>query len=214
MKTRCIVVLVVVGLTASAMGDVLGNPYDGTTSRSIAQDWVHAAFPNNNVWVISDFETTVDYYLYDVSAHGETTHTGGADGEGANFDIWNGLPWDGGSVVLSAADGWEHLGSEGLLGADFGGQILPAGDYYMVFQGVRDFLMTGGMSLVYHTWAGDEDDWHWNPGEGLGWGPYQRIQDTEGVFMDVNWQLIAQPVPEPASLLLLTIGAGVLLRRR
>lgn len=210
---KCVVVLVVVGLTASAMGDVVGNPYDGTTSRSIAQDWVHPAFPANNVWVISDFETTVDYYLSDVSAHGETTHAGGADGTGANFDVWDGLPWDGGSVVLSATNGWDHLGSEGLLGADFGGQILPAGDYYMVFQGVRNF-MGGGMSLVLHTWTGNEDDYHWNPDEGLGWGPHQQVQDSEGVFFDVNWQLNALPVPEPTSLLLLAIGAGALLRRR
>jgi len=197
------------------MADVLGNPYDGIeTTVSVAQDFVYPGTEGLDCWVVSDFETTVDYYLYDVMSEGRTTHAQGADGEGANYDVWNGLPWEGGSVVLSASDGYETLGSAGTMGADFGGQILPAGSYYMVFQAVRDFLMTGGNSLVYHTYTGNEDDWEWNPLEGQGWGSdHRRVQTSEPAYMDVNWVLNATPVPEPASLVLLALG-GLLLRRR
>jgi len=206
--------LVAVGLAGSAFGEILGNPADGTASRSLAQDWVHPAFAAQNTWVVSDFETAVDYYLYDVTAVGQTTHLQGVDGDGANFNIWDGLPWERGNIVLSAANGWEHFGSEGLMGADFLGQVLPAGDYYLVYQAVRDFLNTGGQSLVMQTWTGEENDWQWNPLQGQGWGPYRRVQDTGGVYMDVNWQLHAEPVPEPGVLALVALGGLVALRRR
>lgn len=213
MSMKCIVVLAVAGLTAAATGGVIGNPADGTTATSLAQDWVHPAFAAQKTWVISDFETAVDNYLYEVVTSGRTTHMQGRDGDGAVFEVWNGLPWEGGSAVLSAANGYETLGSLGTCGADFQGQLLPAGSYYLVYQAVRDFLNTGGMSLVYQTNTGNEDDWQWNPGLGQGWGEYRRVQTAEGVYMDVNWQLTVEPVPEPGALALVAV-AGLLLSRR
>jgi len=209
------VFLMVVSLTLPALADVLGNPDDGIgTNGSLAQDFVYPGTEGLTTWVVSDFETTVDYYLYDVVSAGRTTHTQGVDGDGANFDVWDGLPWDGGSIVLSASDGYESFGSEGIMGADFGGQLLPAGDYYLVYQAVRDFLMTGGLSVVYHTTLGNNNDWEWNPGLGQGWGSDHREVQFEGAYLDVNWQLTVIPVPEPAGVVLLALGAALLGRRR
>jgi hypothetical protein len=210
---RFVVFLAVASLAVPAIADMLGNPYDGTTTTgSIAQDFGPYMPDTYDIWVVSEFETTVDYFLYDVVSQGRTTHLQGADGEGANFDIYDDVPWDGGSIVLSATGGYETLGSANTIGADFGGQVLPAGSYYLVFQGVRDFLMTGGNSVIYHTTLGDFDDWQWNPGGAHGFVS-QPITDPDDNPMDVNWQLAADPVPEPASLMLLVLG-GLLVRRR
>ena len=157
---KAVMFLLIVSLTMPALADVLGSPYDGAeTSISLAQDFVWPGTEALDTFVVSDFQTTVDYYLYDVVSQGRTTHSGGVDGDGANFDIYNGLPWDGGTVVLSAVDGYESFGSAGLMGADFEGQLLSAGSYYIVFQAVRDFILTGGNSLVYRTTTGNDNDW-------------------------------------------------------
>jgi len=211
MKRVCIVFALAICVAIPALGDMLGNPTDGSTTVSLAQDWVHPATVLQNTWVLSDFVTSVDYYLHDVVSAGRATAA--RDGDGANFDVWDGLPWEGGSVVMSASGGYDALDSSGTIGADFQGQLLPAGSYYIAFQSVRDFLNTGGNSLIFHTLTGNEDDWQWNPGEGQGFGPYRPVQTTEGEFRDVNWQLNAEPVPEPACVLLLCT-AGCLLRRR
>ena len=207
--------LMMASLTLPALADVLGGPHDGVeTSVSLAQDFVWPGTEALDTFVVSDLQTTVDYYLYDVVSLGRTTHSGGVDGDGANFDIYDGLPWEGGSIVLSAIDGYESFGSAGIMGADFDGQLLPAGDYYIVFQAVRDFLMTGGNSLVYRTTAGNNNDWEWNPELGQNWGSDHRPVESAGTYLDVNWELTATPVPEPMGLILLAIGAGLVTRRR
>lgn len=200
---------------ASARGDVLGNAYDGQqTTGSLAQDFVFAGTDPLDSWVVSNFRTLVDYELFDIYSLGWTTNANNEDGEGANFDIWDGLPWeDGSGIVMSASDGYCTLGSNGTLGADFGGQLLPAGDYYMVFQSVYNFLDPGGLAIVFHTSIGDANDWEWNPGLGQGWGSaFREVVDGDSNPIDVNWQLNATPIPAPASLVLLM--AGLALRRR
>ena len=216
MRKMWIAALAVGALAASAQGDVLGNAYDGIeTTSSIAQDFVYPGLEHLNTWVVSDFQTSIDYYLYDVFSEGKTTNVNNEDGEGANYDIWNGLPWeDGSSIVMSAGNGYCTLGSANTMGADFGGQLLAAGDYYMVFQAVYNFMDPGGLALVYHTYTGNEDDWEWNPGLGQNWGTdHQLIFTNEPAPMDVNWLLTATPVPAPASFILLVAG-GLARRRR
>lgn len=180
MRNLCIAALVAGGLTASMLGDVIGNPYDGIeTTGSLAQDFVFPGTDPLDTWVVSDFQTAVDYHLFEVWSEGWTTDLNNNDGEGATYDIWNGLPWEDGSIVMSAGDGYCALGSANTMGADFGGQFLPAGDYYMVFQAVYDFVLTGGLTLVCHTYTGNEDDWQWDPGLGQDWGAEFRAIMTD-----------------------------------
>ena len=201
-------------LVAPTLGDSLGNPYDGaTTTISLAQDFVWPGTDHLDTWVVSDFTTTQDYYLFDVESYGRATNTNYIDGEGANFAVYDGFPWDGGNIVLNAADGYDALHALGKIGATFQGQMLPAGSYYLVFQAVHNFLTPGGNTLIYHTTTGNNNDWQWNPGLGQNWGGPSRAVEASGSPIDVNWQLTAQPVPEPAGLISLALAVLVTRRR-
>jgi hypothetical protein len=186
----------------------VGNPYDGTTTYGNAAQDFETPYDAYDVWVVSDFTMPLDFLCGPVIAQGFQNHDPGVDGTGANFRIYNGLPWAGGSIVMSASGGYDHMYSAGMMGADFHHQLLPAGSYYMVFQVVRTFE-TSGQAYVYQTTLGNNNDYQWNPGGGFGfiWTP---IMDSTGVNpIDVNWQF---DIPEPSSLLL--IGVALLLRRR
>lgn len=187
----------------------LGNPYDGTTTYGAAAQDFETTYDAYDIWVCSEFTTTTALNLGAVSAVGFQNDT--SDGTGANFRIYSGAPWSGGSIVLSASGGYDHLYSAGLVGADFGNQLLPAGSYYMVFQAVRAFATTG-QSYVFDTTLGNNNDRQWNPGGGFGQGTNFPIVDASSAPIDINWQLEA--TPEPASLSLLVLGGLALLRRR
>ena len=208
---RVLVLAVIASLAVPVLGDILGNPYDGAATFTLAQDFVWPGTDQLDTWVVSDFTTTQDYYLYDVWSQGWATGSGG-EGESANFDIYDAFPWDGGNLILSAADGYDHLHAENRIGANFSGQLLPAGSYYIAFQAVHNFLQPGGNTLIYHSNSGNFNDWEWNPGLGQNWGGPARQIDASGPI-DVNWQLTVEAVPEPAALTLLAF-AGLLLRRR
>jgi len=189
-----------------AVRGTLGNPYDEVQQYGSAAQDFETAYDAYDIWVVSDFTTSEDYYCETVSALGFTN--GGVDGVGANFHIYDGLPWAGGSIVMSASGGYDTLFSAGLIGADFGHQLLPAGSYYMVFQSVREFG-TSGQSYIYQTSLGNNNDYQWNPGAGFGFST-TPILDADSNPIDVNWQLVV--TPEPSSLLL--IAVALLLRRR
>lgn len=210
---RALVLVAVLAMTGAAYGDILGNTPDPLSTWGAAAQDFETAYDIYDVWVVSDFETAVDYYLNDIVVQGFENSGLGLDGHGANFDIWNGLPWGGGAIVMSASGGYDTLGSAGTFGADFTGQELAAGSYYMVFQPARDYA-TSGQSYAFVTGFGNNNDYQWNPGEGFGSGPYFEVSNDLGNPTDVNWQLNAEPVPEPATLSLLALGALVLIRRR
>jgi MYXO-CTERM domain-containing protein len=203
----------VAALTTATFGDVIGNPYDGVeTSVTLTQDFVFPAAAHLSTWAVSDFQTTEDYLLYDVVVQGRAT--GSSDGSGANFDIYDGLPWDGGAIVHSAINGYDTLHAQGAFGADFDGAFLAAGSYYIVFQVEHDFLMVGGNTLTYNTTTGDNNDYAWNPGLGQGWpDEFTAVVDGAGAPIDVNWQLTVGEVPAPSCVALLAVG-GLFARRR
>lgn len=212
MKAIMMMTLVAV-LVAPAFGDTLGNPLDATTSISLTQDFVWPGTDHLDTWFVSDFTITQDYYLYEVWSQGRATDSG--DGEGARFDIYDGFPSDCGNLILSAGDGYDHLLAEGKIGADFGGQTLPAGSCYIVFQAAHNSLSPGGNTLIYHNLTGNANDWEWNPGLGQNWsGPACEVMTPDSNPIDVNWQLNAEPVLEPSAILLIAHVGGLSLRRR
>ena len=50
-------------------------------------------------------------------------------------------------------------------------------------------------------------------GGGFGGGPF-ALQDNSGANVNLAYRINGEPVPEPASMIALTIGAVALIRRR
>ena len=90
----------------------LGNAFDGVqTDGSAAQDF-ETAYDPYDIWVVSDFTTSQAWNLDAISAVGFANTT--LDGSGANFRIYNGLPWAGGVLGQIAAQTvyWWHAAKD------------------------------------------------------------------------------------------------------
>lgn len=189
---------------------VAAVPYDGIITYGSSAQNFEAAYDAYDIQPFMDFTTSADYYLGAVTSEG--FETGGLDNPGGStFEIWSDFPWNGGSVILSA-NGTDTLFSSGTIDADFAGALLPAGTYLLSAYANRDYA-TYGQSYLYQSPLGNNNDWHWNPGEGFGSGEYWQITDEGGANTDLNFVLQGTLVPEPASLILLSL-AGLIIRRR
>jgi hypothetical protein len=199
------------GATPVEIGrDTIGVPYDGIQTYGSAAQNFAPPYDAYDIQPFMNFTTTVDYYLNETFCEGFATVA--ADGPaGAGFEVWDGLPWEDGAIVLSTT-GTDTLYSTGTIDGDFGGAELAAGSYYFSAYSNRDYA-THGQSFLYQTSLGDNNDWHWNPGGGFGMGEYWQLTDQSGNPIDLNFIIYAEVVPEPASLLLFGL-AGLLLRRR
>ncbi len=147
---------------------IIAQPWDGVTGGVGAQ--VFRDFPDlshgdvDDVVIITDRDT------------GMLVVPGIETGDmGANIDvvgeIWDGLPGAfGGRLVMSSVSGVES--ADGTLCIDFGGQFLPAGDYWITAYVVRP-LDPGGEWFWRRTneeFPNGSEHYYWNPGGAWGFG--------------------------------------------
>jgi hypothetical protein len=129
-------------------------------------------------------------------------------------EIWNGLPGSG-SIVLSASG--SEVGNNLLFA--FGGQVLPAGSYWLTAYVTRPFLTGGGQ------WFWDKsspvtgsESYFYNPGGGFGHGTSpvpgsSFLGPATNMAFSLEGDPVGTVVPEPASLTLLGLGLLEGLRR-
>lgn len=192
---------------------VASNPYDGVgTYGSTAQDF-GAGYEAYASSVFADFTTASAVQLTGFESVGFET-AGLGDGDGANAWIWDGLPWEGGSVLITSTSGTDTLFSTGTIQGVFANENLAAGSYWIQLQAVRDYA--GGYGQAYLFQQGPvqgQQDENYNPGGGFGMPDgHQGLTDAGGLPTDVNFILTG--VPEPSTLALLGFGALALIRRR
>ncbi len=142
---------------------VATNPYLGDTYGSAAQDFL-PPYDGYDIYTFSDFTTAYDFDLGTYSCEGFSNT--GVDGTLSTCEIWNGLPWAAGAIVLSAT-GTDTLQSTGTLDGDFGGATLLAGSYWITIYATRDYT-THGQSYNFQTDVVGLNDWHYNPGGAFG----------------------------------------------
>lgn len=179
----------------------------GTGDGRIAQIFTDAANAPFSAFEFDDFNTSIGYFIETLTAYGVEN---GDPGQNVDIvgEIWNALPGIfGGSIVMTSLSGSENLTTANLT-IDFGGQFLPAGNYWVTAYVVRPFD-TGDQWFwtTTDTITGNEA-YFYNPGGGFGVGtdpiPGSNIHfDGE---RDMAFTLEGSPVPEPATMLLISTG--------
>jgi hypothetical protein len=181
-------------------GELIWEQLPLGTQGFASQDF-EAAFNIYDIQCFMDFSTTQDWLLGTTFASAFNTATGnGAVTTDVNAEIWNGLPFNAGTMVAQSVPGLgvDNTGGangQGNISTDFGGECLPTGDYWYSIQIVRDFG-TGGQAFVFglQPMVGAQDV-QYNPGLGFGLcnGVWCDVQDTAGVKFDVNFTLTGKP---------------------
>lgn len=96
--------------------------------------------------------------------------------------------------------------------------IANAGTYYIGVTARVDFNTSGQVGVAATTMSGANPGGlnaiRANPGNGFGEGPTTTIRDDNGAPQNLAYRLSGQPVPEPATMVVLAGGALALLRRR
>jgi hypothetical protein len=127
-----------------------------------------------DLWIVEDFGIVTDRALTRFESYG-TVFPSPVVVNDVTVRIYDALPTTG-RIVLESIAGTGHVIAEGFnnkLAADFGGQFLAAGSYYLVWtvktQGsqIAIFWAQGGAHAVGS--GGPENAWQWNPGLGWGW---------------------------------------------
>lgn len=204
--------LVTAGLGPSATADVI---WDQTnipfTHNALSQDF-EPAYDPYDTQVLADF-TTTDMWMLETAVSVGTINNDTGPSSAVIAEIWDDLPLNGGSPILTSVSGTETiLGGGVTLEADFGGQVLAPGDYYFSIYVVRDFIPDGTM-LLWQAIGNGTPDWFYNPGGALGFGPQFSMTETGGPG-EVNFLLTGTVVPVPGMGLFVLLGAPLRSRRR
>ena len=172
MKKPLTMMLLAVFAAAPAVAEVIvEQPYDGSSEARTSQDLPD--FPDFSVYQLDDFTTDQDWLVGSLTVPGDDVGWP-PDNYDVIAEIWSDLPEDpncatSGQLVMSV-QGSEDPATY-VLTFDFGGQLLPAGSYWLRVYVVRDFGDHGSWSWYSTTPVNDSEAYYYNPGEGHGYGP-------------------------------------------
>mgnify|MGYP000271128058 CR=1 FL=1 len=94
--------------------------------------------------------------------------------------------------------------------------VIPnAGTYWVALMAEVDFGTSGQFGIMQSTGGtpGGANAWQANPGGGFGQGTSFQIM-LGGAPQNLAYRMTSQPVPEPATMAALGLGAAALIRRR
>jgi len=190
----CFVILFVVG--ALPADTIVNQPYDGTSPGRWAQEF--SDWSELSIWEFDDIHTVQDWAVETFTVYG--IDFGPPDlVEEINGEIWDALPGSfGGNVVIASVDGTYN--GDGTLTISFGGQQLPAGDYWITGWITR---VSAGFNADYFwlatTPVTDSEHYVWNPG-GMFWDPdpLPGSQGYGGDPLDLAFTLEGTPTAECA----------------
>ena len=172
MKKPFTMMLLAMFAAAPTVADVIvEQPYDGSSEARASQDiW---DYPDFSLYQLDDFTTAQDWLV-------ETLTAPGTDAGDPFFnidvvgEIWTDLPEDPncgttGQLVMSG-HGTED-DDTATLTIDFGGQLLPAGSYWLRTYVVRDFGDHALWKWYSTTPVSGSEAYYYNPGGMHGYGP-------------------------------------------
>jgi hypothetical protein len=217
MRTLCVGFAAIALVASVAVADVIvDQPYDGSSGGYVAQ--VFPDFTAFSTFQFDDFSTSDAYYVSRLFVPG--SESGDTDeNEAVIGEIWNGLPDEGGTLIMSGAG--SQIGED--LEIDFAGQELAAGNYWITAYVQRQFLGdSDGDGQIGGQWywnstqpVNGSQSQFYNPGGGFGVGTDSIDGELLfGVAADMAFTLEGRLVPEPSSIALLATGLLCLVRRR
>jgi hypothetical protein len=186
---------------SSAHADVIVDQPFNTNTSVLSQDSTDS--PDVSNFAFDDFTTAIAFNLTTLTVFGDgepVFNTTGVIGQ-----IWSDLPGSfGGSSILSVSG--TPVGED--LVFDFGGQLLPAGSYWLTAYLERSGSLAPWLWGTHLPVSGSEL-YFYSPGGGFSWGtdpvPIGSIPDSFGSF-DAAFRLEGEPVPEPATFVLVALG--------
>lgn len=142
--------------------------------------------PNDarDLWIIEDFGISTDTALGRFETVG-TVFPSPMSVTDVNVRIYDAMPPDG-NLIMTSTPGHGTVNAAGVFSTDFGGQLLPAGSYFIVWD-----ASTVGTQIVViwaqggaHAVGGGLPDnaWLWNPNGGWGYPNNLKMvpQDLNG----------------------------------
>src|ERR1051325_956568 len=149
--------------------------------------------PNDarDLWIIEDFGIASDVSLTRFESYG-TIYPTPLTLIDATVRVYDAMPPNG-NIVLQSVPGSGHIIVNGInyrIAADFGGQFLRAGSYYLVWTvethspQIAIFWVQGGPPTV--GTGGADNAWQWNPGLGWNW-PTGRIRPVPADLQGNGW---------------------------
>jgi len=179
---------------------IVNQKYDGSSSGAIAQQFGTASFTSFSAYEFDDFTTTSNFAVKNLKVPG--VDFGSSAANVSVIGVISTTPDFSGTVMTSVKG--KEIGTS--LKISFGGQILPAGSYWVTAYVVRP--LSGSQWFWDRTTPvrGSQEQFY-NPGGGFGFGtssiPGSAIFGTPG---DMAFKLTGTAAANDAS----TVGLGTI----